>query len=88
MSYAQLFQWKNPFLIKLEKIWESHFILKLKILTAEKMNLQTSKHYCHDPMFADSVVCFASFVVVVTVMVKLLVNHVLCFYYCAKSVLY
>lgn len=30
-------------------------MLKLKILTAVKMNLQTNEHYCYDPMFADSV---------------------------------
>lgn len=59
-----------------------------RLTIAVKMNLQTSKHDCYDYMFSASVTFLVSLVVVVTIMVKLLVNYVVIFYYSAKSYIY
>lgn len=63
-------------------------------LHVETQNTNSSENEFADKwtLLLCSYVCrfsglFVSFVVIVTVMVKLLVNHVLYFYCCAKSVL-
>jgi hypothetical protein len=53
-------------------------MLKHKVKNSSEMNFQTSKHYYYECIFAALVAFFLmSLVVVVTIMVKLLVNYVL-----------